>query len=105
MITIKTYHFLLFHVRNTSSSFFFGRCLNIEDIVASNQNFAQETSKLSVNELFTSSQLHIHVSVCALKFSLVFHPPLELDLDELTRKIGKKGFRIDNKLRLRNEMR
>jgi hypothetical protein len=47
--------FLLFHFRNTSSSFFFGRCLNVKDIIASNQDFAQETGKLSVDELFTSS--------------------------------------------------
>jgi hypothetical protein len=94
---------LLFHFRNTSRSFFFGCRLNVEDIVASDQDFAQETGKLTVDELFTSSQLHIHVSVCTLKFSLVFHSPLELDLHKLTREIGKKGSRIDNELRLRNE--
>jgi hypothetical protein len=76
-------------------------CLEVQDIVASNENVSQKASKLTINEFFRSFQVQIHVGLRRVECSLILHlSPFKLDNDDFTNKVSQEGFGINNELRL-----
>jgi hypothetical protein len=79
---------------------FGGRRHNVQDIVATNQDFSQFPRTLSVNVFFRTGQEQIHVRIGRLELANVLGAPLELDLDLLAGQIDQERFGIDDELSL-----
>lgn len=72
--------------------------LDIEDIVASNEDLAEKTCKISVHKFFSLVETEVHVCIRRGKNPLVLLTPLEPNANGLPGQIGNKGLWIDNKL-------
>ena len=57
----------------------------IEDVVATDKDFAEHTVGLAILELFCVGQLQVHVAICADEETLVFHAPFQAHQDRLAR--------------------
>ena len=56
---------------------------NVEDVVATDEDFTEMSSESTVDVLFRVAELKVHVAVDGHQIAFVFHAPLQLDLDGL----------------------
>ena len=81
------------------------RSLDVEDIVASDQDLTQEARKLTVYIFFSSLHMNVHVTIHTGKHSLILHAPLQLNPNRLARQVCKEGFGVYNELGLYRQRR
>lgn len=62
---------------------FFVDSTNVEDVVATDEDFTEMSGESAVDVLFRVAKLEVHVAVDGHQVAFVFHAPLQLDLDGL----------------------
>lgn len=76
------------------------RGLDVQHVVAPDQDLAERPRELSLYELLRVLELQVHVSVGRRQLALVLLPPLEADAYVLPRQVGQEGLRVDDELGL-----
>ena len=79
-------HLHIFFFHQTSWSKSVGTSY-VQDVIASDEYFAERSGGLTVNELFGRRELQVHVCVVRHQIALVLASPLESNDDHVTREI------------------
>ena len=73
-------------------------CLDVKDVVAADEDLAEEAGKLSVDEFLRLVQTKVHVGIGRGEDALILLTPLQPNTDGLAGQIRQEGLGVDNEL-------
>ena len=86
----------LFHLLGSTGR----RGLDVEDVVAADENLAEEASKLSIDEFLRLVETEVHVGIRRGEDALILLAPLQTDSDGLAGQIRQERLGVDDELGL-----